>query len=65
MTDPSPPTITSYTTKCDLTVVEALREPRPDDAAVSDHPAMGRRRRVPLFLHLRAVKPTIGFSGPA
>jgi SAM-dependent methyltransferase len=38
-------------------VVEALREPRPDDAAVRDHPGMGRRRRVPLFLHLRAVKP--------
>jgi SAM-dependent methyltransferase len=46
-------------------VVEALREPRPDDAAVSDHPAMGRRRRVPLLLHLRAVKPTTGSSGPA
>jgi SAM-dependent methyltransferase len=41
-------------------VVEALREPRPDDAAVRDHPDMGRRCRVPLFLHLRAVKPATG-----
>jgi SAM-dependent methyltransferase len=37
-------------------LVEALREPQPDDAAVADHPALSRRRRMPLFLHLRAIK---------
>jgi hypothetical protein len=37
--------------------VEALREPQPDEAAVADHPTLARRRRVPMFLHVRAVKP--------
>jgi SAM-dependent methyltransferase len=37
-------------------LVEALREPQPDDAAVADHPALARRREVPMFLHVRAVK---------
>jgi SAM-dependent methyltransferase len=37
-------------------LLEALREPQPDDAAVADHPGLARRRRVPMFLHVRAVK---------
>jgi SAM-dependent methyltransferase len=37
-------------------LVEALREPQPDDAAVADHPRLARRRRVPMFLHIRAIK---------
>jgi SAM-dependent methyltransferase len=35
-------------------VVEALREPMPDDALVRDAPRMERQRTVPWFLHLRA-----------
>lgn len=38
-------------------VVEALREPVPDDAYVADHPRVARWRREPCFLHVRAVKP--------
>jgi SAM-dependent methyltransferase len=38
-------------------LLEIIREPRPSDAFVARHPISARRRRVPLFLHLRAVKP--------
>ena len=38
-------------------LVEALREPRPDPAAVADHPQLARRPYVPKFLHVRALKP--------
>lgn len=37
-------------------LLEALREPVPDDAFVRARPLAGRRRRIPLLLHLRAVK---------
>jgi SAM-dependent methyltransferase len=35
-------------------VVEALREPVPDEHVVRDVPQLHRKRRVPWFLHLRA-----------
>lgn len=38
-------------------LVDAMREPVPDDAYVSDRPLAGRLRRVPIYLHFRAVKP--------
>jgi SAM-dependent methyltransferase len=38
-------------------LIEAIREPRPSDEFVRTHPLAARRRRIPLFLHLRAVKP--------
>jgi SAM-dependent methyltransferase len=38
-------------------VVDALREPRPPDELVRSQTLSARRRRVPLFLHVRAVKP--------
>jgi SAM-dependent methyltransferase len=38
-------------------LIEAIREPQPSDEFVRRHPLAARRRRVPLFLHLRAVKP--------
>ena len=44
-------------------LVEALREPQPDDAAVADHPTLAGRRRVPMFLHVRAVKPPSRSTG--
>jgi SAM-dependent methyltransferase len=37
-------------------VIEALREPVPDDALVRDLPGVARLRRIPLFLHLRVLK---------
>ncbi len=37
-------------------VVDALREPRPDAAFVAAEPQAERWQRVPLFLHLRAVR---------
>ena len=37
-------------------VVEAVREPRPSPAFVRANPDAERRRRVPLFLQLRALK---------
>lgn len=37
-------------------LVEAVREPRPSDEFVQGNPIAARRLRVPLFLHLRAVK---------
>ena len=37
--------------------VETLREPRPSETFVREHELSARRQRVPLFLHLRAVKP--------
>jgi SAM-dependent methyltransferase len=37
-------------------VVEALREPHPDDKHVRDHPDAQARRDIPLFLHARAVR---------
>ena len=33
-----------------------LREPLPTDEVVATHPEFGRSRRVPQFLHLRAVR---------
>jgi SAM-dependent methyltransferase len=38
-------------------LIEAIREPRPSDEFVQRYPLAERRRRIPLFLHLRAVKP--------
>jgi len=38
-------------------VLEAIREPRPSPGFVAAHPLAERRLRVPLFFHLRAVKP--------
>ena len=38
-------------------LVEAVREPVPPAAFVKENPIAARRRRLPLFLHLRAVKP--------
>ena len=38
-------------------LIDAMREPVPNDALVSDRPLAGRLRRVPLYLHFRAVKP--------
>jgi SAM-dependent methyltransferase len=38
-------------------LIEALREPVPDDAYVRDRPRAVRHRRVPIYLHFRAVKP--------
>ena len=38
-------------------LIEALREPQPSDDFVRRFPISARRRRVPLFLHLRALKP--------
>jgi SAM-dependent methyltransferase len=35
-------------------VVEALREPVPDDDVLGSYPRMRRQRRVPWFLHVRA-----------
>jgi SAM-dependent methyltransferase len=37
--------------------IDALREPVPGDEIIREMPAVARLRRVPLFLHLRAVKP--------
>jgi len=37
--------------------IEAIREPRPSHEFVRELPIAERRRRVPLFLHLRAAKP--------
>jgi SAM-dependent methyltransferase len=38
-------------------VVESMREPSPDDDATRDHPKFAHWRRVPAFLHVRALKP--------
>jgi SAM-dependent methyltransferase len=38
-------------------LVEAVREPVPDDGHVADHPEVARWRRTPCFLLVRAVKP--------
>jgi SAM-dependent methyltransferase len=38
-------------------VIEAVREPRPSAEFIRANPVSERRLRVPLFLHLRAVKP--------
>lgn len=38
-------------------LVDAVREPVPDDAYVADHPRVARWRREPCFLLVRAVKP--------
>jgi SAM-dependent methyltransferase len=37
-------------------LIEAVREPRPRDEFVARYPTSARRRKVPLFLHVRAVK---------
>jgi hypothetical protein len=38
-------------------LVEALREPAPDDAYVADHPEVERWRRAPAFVVVRARRP--------
>jgi SAM-dependent methyltransferase len=38
-------------------LIEALREPRPREEFIRAHPLAERRLRVPLFLHLRSLKP--------
>lgn len=37
-------------------LIEAIREPVPGDRLIHSHPAERRWARIPLFLHLRAVK---------
>jgi len=37
-------------------IAEAVREPVPDDAYLARHPDVGRWRRRPSFLHVRAVR---------
>jgi SAM-dependent methyltransferase len=39
-------------------LIEAIREVRPSDQQAADDPGERRWLRVPLFLHIRAVKPT-------
>ena len=36
-------------------LIEGVREPAPDPAAVAEHPDLARARERPTFLHLRAV----------
>jgi len=38
-------------------LIEAIREPRAPDALVTGRPGKGRWQRIPLSLHLRAIKP--------
>jgi SAM-dependent methyltransferase len=38
-------------------LIEALREPFPEEAVIRDRPRAARLLRIPLFLHLRALKP--------
>jgi SAM-dependent methyltransferase len=38
-------------------LIEAVREPIPDDDLIRDEPLMARWRRVPMFLQVRALKP--------
>jgi SAM-dependent methyltransferase len=38
-------------------LIDAIREPRPSAKFIRANPVAERRLRVPLFLHLRAVKP--------
>ena len=38
-------------------LIEVLREPVPDDAYLRETPRAARLRRVPIYLHFRAVKP--------
>jgi SAM-dependent methyltransferase len=38
-------------------LIEAIRETRAPDAMVAANPGKGRWQRIPLFLHIRAVKP--------
>jgi hypothetical protein len=38
-------------------LTETIREVRPSDQVVSEHPSDRRWQRIPLFLHLRALKP--------
>ena len=37
-------------------LIEVLTEPLPDDDLLRDQPQMARVRRVPWYLHLRAVR---------
>lgn len=37
-------------------LIEAIREPRAADALVATAPRQRRWQRIPMFLHLRAVK---------
>ncbi|MFN2483629.1 MAG: class I SAM-dependent methyltransferase [Candidatus Limnocylindria bacterium] len=37
-------------------LIETIREPTPDEAFVAARPRVARWRRMPLFLHLRAVR---------
>ena len=47
-------------------LIEAIRETRAPDAVVAAAPGQRRWQRIPLFLHLRAVKPYLSFnSAPA
>jgi hypothetical protein len=38
-------------------LIEAIREVRPPGHLAERDPAAGRWQRIPLFLHLRAIKP--------
>jgi SAM-dependent methyltransferase len=38
-------------------LIEAIREPAAPDALTASDPAQQRWQRIPLFLHIRAVKP--------
>jgi hypothetical protein len=38
-------------------LIEAIREVRAPDTVAAGHPGARRWQRIPLFLHIRAVKP--------
>jgi hypothetical protein len=38
-------------------LIEAVREVGATDQVVTDHPNKRRWQRIPLFLHVRAIKP--------
>ena len=37
-------------------VIDVLREPVPDAAAIAEYPRLGRQDRIPWYLHLRATR---------
>jgi SAM-dependent methyltransferase len=45
-------------------LIEAIRELRAPDTVVAGDPGARRWQRIPLFLHIRAVKPSPGRSSP-
>jgi hypothetical protein len=41
-------------------LIETMREPRPDAAWIGEDPSVAKRLRIPLTLHVRALKPAAG-----